>query len=54
MIALGIAYYFLLRYRNAKRDREQGELTDEQKQEAIVNGFKGMTDFENKGFRYSL
>ncbi|KAF5210707.1 hypothetical protein E0198_003589 [Clavispora lusitaniae] len=54
MIALGIAYYFLLRYRNAKRDREQGELTDEQKHEAIVNGFKGMTDFENKGFRYSL
>lgn len=54
MIAMGIGYYAILRWRNAKRDREQGELTEELKQEAIENGFNGMTDFENRGFRYAL
>ncbi|SGZ56557.1 CIC11C00000003657 [Sungouiella intermedia] len=54
MIALGISYYFLLRYRNMKRNKEQGGYTEEIRQEAIINGFKGMTDFENKGFRYAL
>lgn len=54
LIALGIGYWFLLRARNFKRDKEQGEQTDEMKQEAIQNGFKGLTDFENKGFRYAL
>ncbi|PVH14739.1 uncharacterized protein CXQ87_005015 [Candidozyma duobushaemuli] len=54
MIALGIGYWFLLRARNYRRDKEQGEQTEEMKQEAILNGFKGLTDFENKGFRYAL
>lgn len=54
MIALGIGYYFLLRWRNAKRDKEQGGYSEELKQEAIINGFSGMTDFENRGFRYAL
>lgn len=54
MIALGIGYYFLCRWRNAKRDKEQGGYTEEIKQQAIIDGFKGLTDRENRGFRYSL
>lgn len=54
MMVLGIGYYFLLRKRNNLRDKEQGEMTEEIRQEAILNGFKGMTDFENRGFRYAL
>lgn len=54
MIALGIGYYFLCVWRNAKRDKEQGGYTDEIKAQAIKDGFSGMTDFENRGFRYSL
>ncbi|CCG23203.1 hypothetical protein CORT_0D03620 [Candida orthopsilosis Co 90-125] len=40
--------------RNKLRDKELGEQTKEQEEQAILNGFMGMTDFENKGFRYSL
>lgn len=54
MIALGIAYRFLCMSRNAARDKEQGELTDAMREQAIIDGFKGLTDFENRGFRYSL
>lgn len=54
MIALGLSYYFLLRYRNLQRNKEQGVYTEEIRQEAIINGFKGKTDFENRGFRYAL
>lgn len=54
MIALGIGYYFLLRARNFRRDRAQGEQNEGMKQEAVLNGFKGLTDFENDGFRYAL
>lgn len=54
MIALGIAYFFLCKWRNAKREREQGEYTEEIKKQAMLDGFAGMTDFENRGFRYSL
>lgn len=54
MIALGIGYWFLLKSRNYKRDKEQGVQTEEMKQEATRCGFEGLTDFENKGFRYAL
>lgn len=54
MMVLGTCYFFVLKYRNVKRDKEQGEQTEEMKQEAVLNGFKGLTDFENKGFRYAL
>lgn len=54
MIAVGIGYYFLLKYRNAKRNEEQGGYSEETREQAIIDGFKGMTDFENRGFRYSL
>ncbi|KAJ9105688.1 hypothetical protein QFC19_003462 [Naganishia cerealis] len=54
MIALGIGYAFLLKARNAQRDKEQGGYSEDIRQEAIINGFKGMTDFENRGFRYAL
>lgn len=40
--------------RNRLRDKELGEQTKEQEEQAILNGFMGMTDFENEGFRYSL
>lgn len=54
MMAIGIAYWFLLKSRNARRDKEQGGYTEEVKEEAVLNGFRGMTDFQNRGFRYAL
>ncbi|GEQ67001.1 hypothetical protein JCM33374_g664 [Metschnikowia sp. JCM 33374] len=54
MIALGVLYYFLCKWRNVKREREQGEYTEEIKKQAMVDGFAGLTDFQNRGFRYSL
>ncbi|KAM9902697.1 hypothetical protein OXX69_008211 [Metschnikowia pulcherrima] len=54
MIALGIGYFFLCKWRNNKRRLEQGEYTEEIKKQAMLDGFAGMTDFENRGFRYSL
>lgn len=54
MIVIGGAYYFLLKRRNTAREREQGEMTEAMRQEAIINGFKGLTDFKNLGFRYAL
>lgn len=53
MIGLGISYGFLMNWRNRKRNEIQGEYTEEIRQEAIINGFKDMTDFQNIGFRYS-
>lgn len=54
MIVIGIVYRFILQRRNSIRDKEQGGYTEEIHQEAALNGFKGMTDFENGGFRYAL
>lgn len=54
MIALGIFYFFLCKWRNSKRDKEQGGYTEDIKQQAIIDGFKGFTDRQNRGFRYSL
>lgn len=53
MIGLGVAYAFLMMWRNKKREEIQGPYTEEIRQEAIINGFKDMTDLENLGFRYS-
>ncbi|CDH13195.1 related to permease of the major facilitator superfamily [Zygosaccharomyces bailii ISA1307] len=53
MMFLSILYYGLMFYRNKSRDRHYGKLTPELEKEGIVNGFRDMTDFENKYFRYS-
>lgn len=54
IMAIIIAYRFLLSWRNKNKEKIQGEMTEEMKQRAIIDGFKGFTDFENPGFRYSL
>lgn len=54
MIVIGAAYYLVLKRRNNIRDKEQGIMTEELRKEAMINGFRGMTDFENRGFRYAL
>lgn len=53
-MGIGIFYYLLMQYRNRSRTKEQGEMTEEMKKEAILNGFKDFTDFENRGFRYAF
>lgn len=52
MMFLCIVYYFLMYYRNKKRDAEYGELTPEDEKEGVINGFKDLTDFQNQFFRY--
>lgn len=54
MMLFGIAYWFLLRYRNARKNKLYGELTEEAIEDAKLKGFQGYTDFENSGFRYAL
>lgn len=54
LMALGVSYRLILMRRNSNRDKEQGELTEELEKEAVLNGFKDLTDFENRGFRYAL
>lgn len=54
MMVLSIMMYFLFVFRNKKRDREFGEQTAETKEQSVIDGFKGYTDFENTGFRYVL
>ncbi|CAK7898101.1 allantoate permease [[Candida] anglica] len=54
MIVLAISYRYLLVWRNKKRDQEQGGYTEEIARQAVIDGFKDMTDKENRGFRYSL
>lgn len=53
MMFLSIVYACLMFYRNRTRDRKYGELTPETEREGVINGFKDMTDFENKYFRYA-
>lgn len=53
MMFLSIVYYAMMLYRNKSRDKCYGKLTPELEREGIVNGFKDMTDFENKYFRYA-
>lgn len=53
MIALGFTYLAIMIKRNRMRNKEQGEYTEEIQKEAVLNGFKDLTDFENRGFRYS-
>lgn len=54
IMALAILIRLVYMRRNSLRDKELGEQTEEQAEQAVLNGFMGMTDFENKGFRYSL
>ncbi|KAI5962180.1 uncharacterized protein KGF55_003256 [Candida pseudojiufengensis] len=54
IMVLSILIRLLLMKRNNDRNKLAGQQTEEQAQQAILNGFKGMTDFENKGFRYAL
>ncbi|CAK9436933.1 uncharacterized protein LODBEIA_P14430 [Lodderomyces beijingensis] len=54
IMVLAIGLYFTMKRRNVVRDKEQDGQSEEQKEQAIVDGFKGLTDFENRGFRYSL
>lgn len=53
MIGLDGAYFALVYFRNKKRNQLQGGHTEEVQQQAILDGYKDQTDFENKGFRYN-
>ncbi|GAV52015.1 hypothetical protein ZYGR_0AF04870 [Zygosaccharomyces rouxii] len=50
---LSVVYYALMFRRNKSRDIHYGGLNPESEREGIINGFKDMTDFENKQFRYA-
>lgn len=54
IIVIAVAYRVLQMYKNKKRNELQGGYTEEIQRQAIIDGFKDMTDGENKGFRYSL
>ncbi|CUM64733.1 uncharacterized protein PRCAT00002344001 [Priceomyces carsonii] len=54
MMAIGILYRLILMRRNLNRDKEQGGYSEEIAQQAVIDGFKDCTDFENRGFRYAL
>lgn len=58
IIVLSAVAYVSMRWENARRDaavREDGELVpDDVAAQAIVDGFKDMTDMESKHFRYAL
>ncbi|CAI7567570.1 unnamed protein product [Penicillium bialowiezense] len=58
IIVLSAVAYVSMRWENARRDaavRETGELVpDDVAAQAIVDGFKDMTDMESKHFRYAL
>lgn len=54
MMVLNGAYAYILWRRNKQRNEEQGGYTEEIKKQAILDGFKGITDFENRGYRYPL
>ncbi|KAK6197491.1 allantoate permease [Scheffersomyces amazonensis] len=54
IMVIAILLRVLLMYRNKKKNEEQGGYDNEKAEQAILDGFKGLTDFENKGFRYSL
>ncbi|EMG49942.1 hypothetical protein SBY92_001136 [Candida maltosa Xu316] len=43
----------LLAMRNKRRDKEQGQMDEQAAEQALINGFNDMTDFKNRGFRYS-
>lgn len=54
MIVLNGVYFLILKRRNRLRNIEQGGYTEEIAQQAIIDGYKGYTDFENRGYRYPL
>ncbi|KAK6465468.1 allantoate permease [Scheffersomyces coipomensis] len=54
IMSIAIGYRLLMMYRNKKKNELQGGYDSEKEEQAILDGFKGMTDFENPGFRYCL
>ncbi|KAK6457221.1 allantoate permease [Scheffersomyces xylosifermentans] len=54
MMVIAILYRFLLVRRNKRKNEAQGGYDDNIAMQAVIDGFKGLTDFENEGFRYSL
>lgn len=53
-MVLAIAIRLVFMHRNRKRNLEQGGYNEQIAEQAVLDGFKGLTDFENAGFRYSL
>ncbi|GME83608.1 unnamed protein product [Ambrosiozyma monospora] len=51
---LTIIYGLALIWQNKRRDAKYGKVEGETEEEAIINGFKDLTDRENTGFRYCL
>ncbi|GME85690.1 unnamed protein product [Ambrosiozyma monospora] len=51
---LTIFYGIGLIWQNKRRDAKYGKVEGEAEEEAIINGFKDLTDRENTGFRYCL
>ncbi|EEQ41880.1 hypothetical protein MEW_01344 [Candida albicans P60002] len=54
IMVLAIAIRLVFMHRNRKRNLEQGGYNEQIAEQAVLDGFKGLTDFENAGFRYSL
>lgn len=54
MIVLNFVHLYILKRRNRLRDKEQGGYTQEIAKQAVIDGYKGYTDFENRGYRYPL
>ncbi|CCG23202.1 Dal7 allantoate permease [Candida orthopsilosis Co 90-125] len=54
IMVLAICIRLVLMRRNRMKNKLQNGQPEEQKEQAVLNGFLGMTDFENEGFRYSL
>ena len=54
IMVLAITIRLVFMHRNRKRNLEQGGYNEQIAEQAVLDGFKGLTDFENAGFRYSL
>lgn len=54
MILMNFAYALILIRRNKQRNKEQGGYNDEIAKQAVLDGFRGLTDFENRSYRYPL
>lgn len=56
-LAAVIVLYIYMWRSNKSRDAEQaarGELSEEDEREAIEKGMLGITEIDNRGFRYTL
>ncbi|CAG8923941.1 unnamed protein product [Penicillium salamii] len=55
IIVLSVVAYVAMKWENTRRDAAAGVMTQEDiSAQAIVDGFKDMTDMESKHFRYAL